>query len=87
MPVRNRITPRKAVTVARPSVRMGINSVRMRRPVMEVSHAVRVARPGVRVAARGINDDLNLACVPAAGCAGSGRSAGTARSNSAASAS
>lgn len=87
MPVCNRITPRKAVTVARPSVRMGINSVRMRRPVVEMPHAVRVAGPGVRVTAYGINDNLDFARVSAAGCAGSGCNAGTARSNSAASAS
>lgn len=54
---------------------------------MEVPHAVRVARPGVRVTAYGINDNLDFACAPTAGCAGSGCNAGTARSNSAARAS
>ena len=61
VPVRNGIAPGKAVPVAWPAVRMALDAVRMRWPVMEVPHAVRVARPGVRVTARGINDNLDFA--------------------------
>ena len=85
--VRNGIAPRKAVAVTWPAVGMPRDTVRMCRPVMEVPHAVRVARPGVRVTARRINDNLDFTRVSAAGCAGSGCNAGTARSNSAARAS